>query len=306
MATRRYFISTLTFLLLLLPVTAHSHLMFFEGEVFRRYAGPTVVMSVGDFKEIGFVNNPTPDWGEKQKGMPEYGGMFAAPLDFGGEDWSFDYPFLIPDGEIGLARSPNGYLSKGDVDVFKYSAAEGEEFCLMFYIIVPFCAEYEGFYPVMGILGPGVQQKDTFPFDYPADCKDCGFQRTQTLRPTGAGKRPGGTFLPRTAYPYMGSWYITDWETEAISMNLKGPGSFYLVVYNPEGKPGDYSALWGWDECEDHYKPEDMYLHKWISYYADDMKWTRVICKPAEGGEIPMSAMIPDPPPCGYPSCPGD
>jgi len=295
---------TLALVFLFVPMCAQAHLMFFEGEVFRRYVGPQYVMTFGEIPDIGFVDNPTPDWEAKQEGMPEYGGMFAAPVEFGGEDWSLDYPFIIPEGEIDLARSAKGYLSKGDIDVLKYTAAEGEEFCIMLYITVPFCAEYENFYPVMGILGPGVPKKDEFPFELPSDCKDCGFERTHPIKATGSEKRPGGVYLPPTAFPYMGSWYITDFEKEAVVMNLKGPGNFYIVVYDPEGKAGDYSALTGWDECEHHYNPFDMETQKWFQYYADDNKWTRVICKPAEGGTIPMSALISDPPPCGSPSCP--
>ena len=128
--------------------------------------------------------------------------MFAAPPELGGEDWSFEYPYIIPPGEIDLAITPTGYLKKGDVDVLKYVAAEWEEFCIMLNCIVPLCARYENFYPVIGILGPGVPKDDEFPFAYPEDCQDCGFKRVHPLHAK-AGERPGGYGPPGVDAEFM-------------------------------------------------------------------------------------------------------
>jgi hypothetical protein len=98
---------------------------------------------------------------------------------------------------------------------------------------------------------------------------------------------------------------MIEWEQDTVYMHLKGPGSFYIVIYDPEGKPGDYMGMSGWDECEHHYTPEELYLQKWMNYYLDDLKWTRINCKePAKYGIVTMDAMIPNPPPCGFPGCP--
>ena len=299
------FAITLVLLVLVVPVSTLAHLTFFEGEVFRRYLGPNLVISFGDFMEFGIVNNEQPDWGKKLEG---WNGLFAAPPELGGEDWSFEYPYIIPPGEIDLAITPTGYLKKGDVDVLKYVAAEWEEFCIMLNCIVPLCAQYENFYPVIGILGPGVPNDDEFPFPYPEDCQGCGFKRVHPLRAK-PGERPGGYGPPGVEadswFPSNGLYYMIEFEQDTLYMHLQGPGSFYIVIYDPEGKPGDYMAMSGWDECETHYTPEEIYLQKWMNYYLDDLKWTRINCKePAKYGPVTMDAMIPNPPPCGFPGCP--
>ena len=306
MRKRIYCKLSISLLLFACPVLAHAHLMFFEGEVFRRYLGPTLVFSLGgDFVEIDFVNNPQPDWGKKLEG---WNGWYGAPPELGGEDWSFEYPYIIPPGTISLSLAPQGYLKKGDVDVLKYVAAEGEEFCIMLNCIVPLCAQYENFYPVIGILGPGVPSADTFPFEYPPDCQNCGFKRVHPTR-AASGKRPGGYgppgIPPKAFFPATGLYYMINWEQDTVWMHLKGPGTFYIVIYEPDGKPGDYVAMSGWDECESHISPEWNYLQKWMSYYADESKYMRIDCKePLEYGPVTTDALIPDPPPCGYPGCP--
>ena len=67
-----FFTITLVLLVLVLPLSALAHLTFFEGEVFRRYLGPTLVISFGDFMEIDIVNNEQPDWGKETGRVERY------------------------------------------------------------------------------------------------------------------------------------------------------------------------------------------------------------------------------------------
>ena len=285
MKRRSCMIVTITLLLLFAPVLAQAHLLFWEGEIFRKYG------------------EPIEDWGTKVEGI---NGAFGADPTLGGEDWSFDYPFIIPPGEGNLSRMSLSHLARGDVDVIKYTAAEGEEICLALFCMVPACIQYRNFYPAVGILGPAIPAVDEFPFEYPEDCKDCGFMRTHPTRVRWT-ERPV-QYGPTGAVPDLGYWWIVDWETDGIlDYHLKGPGNFYIVIYEPEGKSGDYSMNFGWDECETHYKPEDIAARKWWAYIADDLKWTRVRCRKVEGSDyndLPDSSKFPVPPPCGPPMCP--
>ena len=285
------FVAIITLCVLSLPVLAPAHNAMFEPEIFRK----------------NLFEKPCTDaqWEEKVKGF-DGKGLYGAPVEMGGEDWSFKFPFIIQPGKIELAVFVSGWLSPGDVDVAKYTAAEGEEFCIQLSIIPPLCAQYKNFYPVIGILGPGVPSVDTFPFEYPEDCKNCGYVETHPPRAQGNEKRPGG-YGPKGAFYRYGLWYYIDWTKDAVQMHLKGPGTFYLVWYDPEGKGGDYSAMWGWDECETHYKPEDMYLHKFNAQILDGLKYTHRKCWPQDRSDIgafPPAALEPQPPVCGTAWCP--
>ena len=284
MEKKRSFMVTIVLLLLFVPVLAQAHLLQWEGEVFRKFG------------------KPVEDWGPKVEGM---NGLYGAPVELGGEDWSFEYPFILPPGEADLARTFKVHLHKNDVDVIKYTAAEDEEFCVVLFCLPPACKQYRNYYPVIGILGPGVENQDEFPFEVPADCKDCGFMRTHPTKAKRWTERPV-VCGPPGAFPDSGLWYTLDWATDAIfELKLKGPGNFYIVIYEPEGKPGDATGQYGWDECESHYKPEDWDAMRWWAYIGDENKWTHVRCNQMEcwdWGDLPAS--YPSPSPCGPPLTP--
>jgi hypothetical protein len=285
-----FFMAGITLCVFLLPAPIQAHESIFEPELFRK----------------NVFEKPCTDaqWEEKVKGF-DGKGLYGAPVELGGEDWSFKFPFIIQPGQISLAVAVNGWLSPGDVDVAKYTAAAGEEFCIQISIIPPLCTQYKKFYPVIGILGPGVPSTDDFPFEYPADCKNCGYMETHPTKAKVNEKRPGGSG-PSNAFPRMGFWYYIDWNTDVVQANLKGPGTFYIVWYDPAGKGGDYCAMWGWDECDKHYKPEDMYLHKFNAQILDELKYTHRKCWAPEAeniGEIPPAAIEPQPPFCGQAWC---
>ncbi|MBW1825285.1 MAG: hypothetical protein JRI87_12175, partial [Deltaproteobacteria bacterium] len=201
--------------------------------------------------------------------------------------------------------SSHHYLHRNDVDVIKYEIPEGEEFCLFVYPLIPGCLKYRNYYPVVGILGPGVPKEDEFPFEYPEDCKDCGFKRTHPTKGKW-GERfvacgPEGDFPGNTGY-----WWMMNYSTDAIDgLNLKEPGNYYLVVYHPEGKPGDVGLMIGTWECE---PPEQKLVQEWMRYFLDDHKWVHGICERrgecVDWTEIPEEAIFPFPSGCGTPMCP--
>jgi len=147
MERKGFFVAAIVFSLLALPFPAHSHLAIFEGEIFLKP-----------------WQKPLTDeqWRVKVEGL---NGAWGAPVELGGQDWSFEFPYIIPEGEFNLARAAHIWLSKGDVDVAKYTAAEGEQICAQLSVVPPACIQYKNFYPVIGILGPGVPHQDDFPFD---------------------------------------------------------------------------------------------------------------------------------------------
>jgi len=289
MERRSFFMVTIA--LLFVPVLAQAHLVFFESEVFLKPGQKALTDS---------------EWRVKVEGL---NGLYGAPVELGGQDWSFEFPYIIPEGEFDLARAANIWLSRGDVDVAKYTAAAGEQICAQLSVIPPACLQLEKFYPVIGILGPGVPNDDVFPFEdlRPADCQNCGYKEMHPTKPKRGEERPTA-WGPGGAFPTLGYWYYLDWTTDVLQLWMEGPGSFYIVIYNPEGKPGDALAMWGWDECETHYNPADMYMHDYNAHIADRFNSTRIRCRPAESHEmgvgIPDAAREPQPFYCGPPVTP--
>jgi len=288
MERRHFFMAIIVLVFLFVPMLAQAHLLVWEGEVFRKYGEP-----VSD--EV---------WQQKVEWI------FGADPMLGGEDYSFDLPFIIPEGEINLGRAAHIHLHKDDVDVFKYTAAEGEEFCFIMYSLVPGCFQYRNFYPVVGILGPGVPDRDVFPFEKPADCQDCGFMSTNPTKGRRWTDRPVTTG-PEESFPLSHLFYVMDWETDAIGyegrveggdgtdLHFKGPGTFYIVAYEPDGKPGDASVLFGFEECAEFYNPGDIFMMKWHQYMADDDKTASVRCIALEGWDwADLPARYPIPGPC--------
>ena len=273
-------ILALASLVLLLPVLAQAHLMTYEGECFR--------------------------WLGKPAKWDRFSGPYLPPEFLGGEDYSFEHPFIIPSGQWNFGWSIKTHLHRGDMDVIKYELQEGDEFCLFVYPLVPGCAKYRNFYPVVGILGPGVPQVDAFPdrFEKPADCQDCGFMRTH---PTVAQRDERYISCgPPGAFPESPWWWMLNFETDAIDgLTLRGPGNYYLVTYHPEGRPGDVGLMAGTLECE---PPEQVLLQQWMRYITDDHKWVRGLCTIREEclpwPEMPEETVVPYPSGCGTPACP--
>jgi hypothetical protein len=289
MERKGFMVTSITLLLLVVPVLTHAHLAIFEGEIFLK---PWQKPLTDD------------QWRVKVEGL---NGMYGAHGELGGQDWSFEFPYIIPEGEFDLARAAHVWLSKGDVDVAKYTAAEGEQICAQLSAIPPACVQYKNYYPIIGILGPGVPDRDPFPFEYPEDCKDCGFMVTNPPKAKPGEERYSG-WGPIGAFPEVGYWYYFDWTKDVLQLWMEGPGNFYIVIYHPQGKPGDVLAMWGWDECEYNYNPADMHMHNYNAYIVDEFKYTRIRCIPTEhhemGQGLPESAIEPRPPYCGPPVTP--
>ncbi len=282
MKRRRCMMATIALLLLLLPALTQGHMMTFEGECFRKFGKPS-------------------DW-------DRFSGNYLPPEFLGGEDYSFEHPFIIPSGQWNFAFTTHNYLHRNDIDVIKYELQEGDEFCLYIYPLIPACHKYRNYYPVVGVLGPDVEDKDEWPakFEKPADCQDCGFMRTH---PTKAKRDERFVSCgPADSYPESAYWWMLNFETDSIGgLNFKGPGNYYVVMYHPEGKPGDLALLTGALECE---PPEQALLQQWMRYFLDDSKWVHGICNIKEEclpwNEIPEESVLPIPSPCGSVACPPD
>jgi len=280
MKRRHCIMATIALLLFFMPVLIQAHIMIYEGECFRKVGRPS-------------------DW-------DRFSGNYLPPEFLGGEDWSFEHPFIIPSGQWNFGWSVKSHLHRNDIDVIKYELQEGDEFCLFVYTLVPGCCKYRNYYPVVGILGPDVPKIDEFPFDYPDDCKECGFVRTH---PTKARRDERYVSCgPPGAFPDAGWWWMLNFETDALDgLTFQGPGNYYLVTYHPEGKPGDVGLMAGTWECE---PPEQVLLQQWMRYFADDQKWAHGICNVREEclpwDEMPDESRLPVPVECGYPACPDE
>ena len=125
---RHYIMATIALLLFFVPILTQGHIMVIEGECFRKFGKPS-------------------DW-------DRFSGNYLPPEFLGGEDYTFEHPFIIPSGQWNFGWSIKTYLHRNDIDVVKYELQEGDEFCLFVYPLVPRCDKYRNFYPVVGILGP--------------------------------------------------------------------------------------------------------------------------------------------------------
>jgi len=259
------------------PVVAQAHAPIIEGELLRT-------------------------WGEVSEEPPrdEVLGMPASYV--GGEDYSFEYPYVLgaserssPYCDITQSRCSFAYLHENDVDVYKFEIAEGQTGFPIFgsgptrqYIALaaypPACCAYKDFYPIIGLLGPGLPEiEEELPFEIPEDCKDCGMIRTHPIK-VECGERPIFTITtPRY------SWFFavdleTDniwWEPDPTSPDggVK-PGTYYAVVWEENGIAGEYSGVIGFDEYDDALNRLQVVINAPL---VDDMKTTRVKCDIAIG-----------------------
>ena len=201
-----------------------------------------------------------------------------------GEDYSFEHPFVIPSGLIQQSRAVFAYLSMGDVDVYHYTLEEGESASVMACGLPPSCAIYRNTYPATALIGPGLPDPEpnaNLPFDIPDDCEDCGivvaYQTKVPLwewnsRPVFALTDVPGCFI---------SWFFpVDFENDLIMHTIDVPGTYYIVIWNPDGLPCDYTANIGFEET---FSEEDRFRVDTITPMYSDHRILHFRCMEVEG-----------------------
>ena len=201
-----------------------------------------------------------------------------------GEDYSFEHPFIVPSGHIQQSRAVFAYLSRGDIDVYQYTLEEGESAMVMACGIPPSCAIYRNTYPATALIGPGLPDPEpnaNLPFDIPDDCEDCGvlvkYQtkvplREWNSRPVFALTEVPGTFI---------SWFFPfDFDNDLIMNPIDVPGTYYIVIWNPDGSPCDYTANIGFEET---FSEEDRFRVDTITPMYSDHRILHFPCIEVEG-----------------------
>lgn len=218
------------------------------------------------------------------EGQTLYRFPWCAPEE---EDFSFDTPFVVtrseqsPAGEdfyIGPQESQAvfAFLSWADVDVYRI-VVRPEDFqlsanqqpapiILSASALPPACRQTRNNYPYTALLyplAPGTEAPSVdvdLPFDVPE-----GYGIVIAENPRLGKKEQRPIFDIDTADPELGlgvSWFLPLGLTQecllsapwlcnfenTISQPIFSPGIYYIVIWDPEGKPQDYTANIGFAE----------------------------------------------------------
>ena len=184
------------------------------------------------------------------------------------EDFSFANPFVI-EGSIEESRAIFSYLHPGDVDVFTFSLAPDDflvpgtmppafkPVIISASALPPACVSYGAAYPVTALLGIGLPPPPPgleLPFELPP-----GYGMLYAPNPpiVPGAARPVfnfpeadyAWFLPEglSEYCLLEAPYLCDFSN-TISTPVFVPGQYFLVMWNPTGKPMDYTANVGFRE----------------------------------------------------------
>ena len=120
--------------------------------------------------------------------------------------------------------------SPDDIDVFVFRLDEPANVYIE--ILVPVCKGYENFLPWFAIAGPGLPvKKTTMPFDIP---KGYGVEVVKNLA-TGEERE--------TFYEFFGGKHY--YKGTAYQKIINTPGTYYIYVWDPQQRSGDYVAVLG-------------------------------------------------------------
>lgn len=224
------------------------------------------------------------------------------------QDFSYEQPFVIPvatDGgpaHVMRSKAIFAYLDNNDHDVYQFTLvpsdfykpvldadgaprfdAQGKmimQFSPVFIsanALPPACLQYKHFYPKTALLGIGLPEpEECLPFDIPA-----GYGAVVADHPK-VKDRPVMTevgiywYLPDglTQHCLYNAPWTCDY-TNTISHTVFTPGTYYIVVFNDTGRPGDYTASIGILEGFDPPKTEEQ--ERRLEEVANG-SWYRVNC----------------------------
>lgn len=158
-------------------------------------------------------------------------------------DYSFENPYVVPEGKILQARSIFAYLSRGDYDVYKYTVTPGE-FAVMFGVgLLPAIQAYKKQYLTTALIGPGLpalEEGMEVPFDIPAGMGIIIKKQSKQ------DERMVYT-LPYDEFQCDIRWFFPPMD-EAV-MHMTGiPGTYYFVVWSEKNKQFSYTMVIGNEE----------------------------------------------------------
>jgi hypothetical protein len=176
-----------------------------------------------------------------------------------GDDFSFEHPSIVSQ-PVWASKAVFAYLHPGDVDVYKYTSPGYDVVypdlpeVIAVGALPPACKQYSSFYPAVALIGPGLPPYDVpedldLPFEIPEDCVGCGIIARQQ------GEVAPGETRPVFKMPEGDiSWFFPIGDG-LIFWATFTPGDYYIVIWNPDGKPGDYTANIGFGEPAPYSNP---------------------------------------------------
>ena len=183
-----------------------------------------------------------------------------------GDDFSFENPFVIP-GNIEESRAVFSYLHRNDVDVFQFVVTPDQigvdpttgapTPIVSASALPPACRAYASAYPVTALVGPGLPPPPedlVLPFDVPAGQ---GVVFAPNPRVIPLRDRPVFNF-PEGDYAWFVPLGLTEecllrapWQCDfsnTINTPVFVPGTYSIVIWNPNGRRLDYTANFGFRE----------------------------------------------------------
>ncbi len=146
-------------------------------------------------------------------------------------DLSPEAPFVMQ-GTVEKSIAVYASLESDDVDVYTFTVAEGER--VQANVLVPQCMEYQGFYPALALVGPGLPDPEQpLPLTLPS-----GF---------GARVQRGSLDNPPDVFyePFSRKSYFR--FPHLVHENAE-PGLWQAWIWDPGGAAGDYVAAIGFRE----------------------------------------------------------
>jgi len=158
-------------------------------------------------------------------------------------DFSFEHPFIIPDGDIGHSRAIFCYLKYKDYDVFKYTVAAGERVTISAAALTPAIRAYKNLYLATALIGPGLPPVDLdveLPFSVPEG------MGIQIVYQTPQDERV--VYVLPAEFPGTDiRWFFPPFH-EMLSETVDVPGDYYLVAWNPDKRRCDFTMNIGFGE----------------------------------------------------------
>lgn len=199
-----------------------------------------------------------------------------------GDDFSFEHPFIIPAGTMLNSKAIFAYLSYGDVDVYRYTVEAGE---IVSWVIaaalVPACKVYRNTYPSVALVGPGLPEPDPserLPFEIPQGSG--AIVGHQTRVPLWE-ERPVLSLSADVPGVKISWFFPAGPQTDFVFVNnINVPGDYYVVIWNPDKLPCDYTANIGIVEA---LSEEDTVRESIIIPLYSDHKMLRFPCVEMEG-----------------------
>jgi len=141
-----------------------------------------------------------------------------------------------------------GLKFSGDVDYIKFTIQGPQR--VKIGILVPHAEEFKDYYPVYALVGPGLEAPPAgLPFELPEG--------------HGAIVVKSGPVSERPEFfePFSFTRYYRG--IEELELDVKAPGSYYVVVWHPEDEYGDYLVSYGGSESFTFAEIIDTYRVVW-------------------------------------------